>query len=109
MTLLPLAFISFDTFSNAKAEEHYPELAIDSSTFSLPCTIVEFANVPIGQTLEFLLFSEGEPTEIKSLSGDQYYFDYYYYRCSNSTYIVNTETGYICNASIGKFTGSCLP
>tara|TARA_R110001583_G_scaffold1583_3_gene12334 strand:+ start:14688 stop:14921 length:234 start_codon:yes stop_codon:yes gene_type:complete len=73
----------------------------------LTCATTEA--VPIGQTLEFLLFSEGDPTEIKALSGELHYFDYYYYHCSNITYILNTETGYICNAQIGRFTGSCPP
>lgn len=66
-------------------------------------------NVQIGQTLEFLLASEGDPFEAIPLTGKDSYLHSYYYREANTTYIVNTETGYICDAVIGKHIGNCLP
>lgn len=64
-------------------------------------------SVQTGQTLEFLLASEGDPTEMKSLAGKDYYLNSYYYRDTNTSYIVNTETGYICDDAMGKHTGYC--
>jgi len=62
-----------------------------------------------GQTLEFLLMSEGEPTEVIHGSIDGEHFDSYYYRISNTTYIINTETDYVCSEAFGKHVGSCSP
>lgn len=60
-----------------------------------------------GQTLEFLLVSKGDPTEIKHLADKDEYLDSYYYHDSHTTYIVNTETGYICSVAKGKHTANC--
>lgn len=63
--------------------------------------------VPVGQTVEFLLVSEGEPSEIQRLAGASSHLESYYYLDSHTTYIVNTETGYICSAAMGKHTANC--
>ncbi|WP_413700308.1 hypothetical protein ACLKMH_24335 [Psychromonas sp. KJ10-10] len=99
-----LIFVSGFAYCNSISKAGLTALASDST-----CTQVEVPDVGIDQTLEFLLFSEGDPSEIKALSEQDQHLHYYYYACSNSTYIINSETGYICNATIGKFTGSCPP
>lgn len=104
---LRLFFISLLTFVSGFANCN--SISKSDLTADLVCIQVEVPDVEIGQTLEFLLFSKGEASEIKALSGQDQHLHYYYYSCSNSTYIVNSETGYICNATIGKFTGSCNP
>tara|TARA_R110002050_G_scaffold9504_1_gene33051 strand:+ start:196761 stop:197138 length:378 start_codon:yes stop_codon:yes gene_type:complete len=78
---------------------------------SLDCEhnkVQDTPNVQIGQTLEFLLASEGDPSTIVRSAGNDDYLHFYYYHEMNTTYIVNTETGYICDAAMGKLTGNCL-
>ena len=65
------------------------------------------ANVDIGRTLEFLLASEGDPHYIIHSLPEGEHFDSYYYLESNTTYIVNTETGYICAVAKGRHTATC--
>lgn len=70
---------------------------------------VDTDTVAIDQTLEYLLASEGSPTTIKKIPGEYDFIESYYYRASHTTYIVNTETGHICNVSVGKHVGNCPP
>lgn len=67
------------------------------------------SNVDIGRTLEFLLASEGDPNHVIHSLPEGEHFDSYYYLESNTTYIVNTETGEICAVSKGRHKASCPP
>lgn len=70
-------------------------------------SVVDELELLEGQTLEFLLVSKGDPSEVNHLADKDEYFDSYYYEDSHTTYIVNTETGYICSAAIGKHSANC--
>ena len=61
-------------------------------------------SVPVGQTIEYLLFSEGPPTAIKKLPE---LIESYYYQEADISYSVNTETGHICSLAAGKHTAKC--
>ena len=77
--------------------------------FRLAHDINRFQELEVGQTLEFLLASEGDPDEVIQALPDGEHFSSYYYHQSNTSYIINTETGYICAISIGKHNGVCSP
>lgn len=71
--------------------------------------IIHESSLEVGQTLEFLLASEGDPDDIYHDLPDGEHFSSYYYQQSNTSYIINTETGYICAITKGKHNGTCTP
>lgn len=67
------------------------------------------SDIKAGQTIEFLLMSEGEPDDVLQSLPDGEHFESYYYRNLNLSFVVNNETGYICGVASGKHQGNCQP
>ncbi|GAB2677765.1 hypothetical protein [Aliiglaciecola aliphaticivorans] len=64
---------------------------------------VQFANQ------EDLLFVKGEPSSQKQFEDQGNIFEHYYYHTENQSFLIDVETGRVCNAYIGEQVRSCFP
>ncbi|MBU2878578.1 hypothetical protein Q4574_02350 [Aliiglaciecola sp. 3_MG-2023] len=58
---------------------------------------------------EDLLVAKGEPNSQHEFEDQGDLFVHYYYQTENESYLVDVETGKVCNAYTGKEVRSCFP
>ena len=67
------------------------------------------ANIKLGDSLDKLIEIEGEATRVSELTIKDKKFSTYFYQASNTSYVLDEESGMICEIVLGESEGYCYP
>jgi len=71
--------------------------------------IADPANIELGDSLDKLIEFEGKATRVSVLTMKDKIFITHFYQESNISYVIDEESGMICEITLGETEGYCYP